>query len=72
MGNACSEVDTSIHEEEVISNAADEFLSQYKMRVHASTDPIARSSVFTFIKEEYEQEFNAPCAINLHRYYNTS
>lgn len=69
MGNFCSEVEDAT--DTGYDPAQEDFLSQYKMRVHACTDPIARSSVFRFIESEYKNEFGSECP-DLHRFYHTS
>ncbi len=86
MGISCSSIDIETNNETnaksysksysknepELTSAQDEFLSQYKMTVHANTDPINRSSVFKFIEEEYKEKYNNPVPISLYKYYNCS
>ena len=80
MGAACSEVNcveneqrsevknTSEHDN--LTSYQDEYLSGFKLDVHANTDPIRRSSVFKYIEEQFEEKYHEKCPVDLHKYYN--
>ena len=72
--NCSKRKNTAVNVDDITHNSSmEDFMSRHRMRIHCNTDPIARSSIFTEIAEEFKQEFDREIPRDiLYNYYNCS